>query len=149
MEKKSNKKVIIISCVVLAVLVAAFGIIYYSTRPEKTPEPASSSNISSVAESGEKVASKNITVEIVFSADNKKTVEISTDAEYLSEALNEQNLIEGTTSEYGLFITTVDGVTAGDGEWWCIKKDGEMTPTGADTTPIADGDKFELELSTY
>lgn len=131
MEKKSNKKIIIISCVALAVLIAAFGIIYCVTRPETA------------------AGSKTINVDIVFAADNTKTVEINTDAEYLGDALKEKNLIEGTKSEYGLFITSVDGVAAGDGQWWCIKQNGEMTPSGADTTPIKDGDTFTLELSTY
>lgn len=131
MEKKSNKKLIIISCVVLAVLVAAFGILYCVTRPSTQK------------------GAKNISVEIVFSESNTKSVEINTDAEFLRGALEEQNLITGDESDYGLYITAVDGVAAGDGEWWCVTKDGVMTPTGVDTTPIADGDKFELTLSTY
>lgn len=131
MEKNSNKKLIIISCVVLAAIIAAFGIIYFVTRPDT------------------QVGAKNISVEIVFSDTNKKTVEINTDAEFLRGALEEKNLITGEESDYGLYITAVDGVTAGDGEWWCITKDGVITSTGVDTTPIADGDKFELTLSTY
>lgn len=131
MEKKSNKKLIIISCVALAAIIAVFGIIYIVTRPDT------------------QVGAKTISVEIVFSEDNKKTVEINTDAEFLRGALEEKNLITGDESDYGLYITAVDGVTAGDDEWWCITKDGVMTSTGVDTTPIADGDKFELTLSTY
>lgn len=131
MEKKSNKKLIIISCVALAAIIAVFGIIYIVTRPDT------------------QVGAKTISVEIVFSEDNKKTVEINTDAEFLRGALEEKNLITGQDSDYGLYITAVDGVAAGDNEWWCITKDGVMTSTGVDTTPIADGDKFELTLSTY
>lgn len=131
MENKSNKKLITISCIVLAAIIVAFGIIYFVTKPDI------------------QVGTKNISVEIVFSENNKKTVEINTDAEFLREALEENNLITGEESDYGLYITAVDGVAAVDNEWWCITKDGVMTSTSVDTTPIADGDKFELALSTY
>ena len=65
------------------------------------------------------------------------------------DALDEQKLIEGTESEYGIYIKTVDGITANEEnqEWWCITKGGETLFTGADTTPIADGDHFELTLT--
>ena len=95
---------------------------------------------------------KTITVDIVTPAGdttNTKTVTIHTDAEYLRGALDEQKLIEGTESEYGIYIKTVDGITANEEnqEWWCITKGGETLFTGADTTPIADGDHFELTLT--
>ena len=72
-----------------------------------------------------------------------------TDAEYLGEVLTENGLAEGTESAYGLFITTVDGETADDSlqQWWCITREGEMLSTGADQTPIADGEQYELTLT--
>ena len=62
-----------------------------------------------------------------------------------------EGLAEGETGPYGLLITTVDGETAQDSlrQWWCITRGGERVDTGADTTPIADGDHFELTMSTY
>ncbi len=49
-----------------------------------------------------------------------------------------------------LFITTVDGETADDSQqqWWCITKGGEMLMTGAGETPVADGETYELTLTT-
>ena len=32
-------------------------------------------------------------------------------------------------------------------QWWCFTKGGEMLETGVDTTPIADGDAFEITLT--
>ena len=45
----------------------------------------------------------------------------------------------------------MDGETAQDSlrQWWCITKGGEKVDTGVDATPIADGDHFELTMSTY
>ena len=71
-----------------------------------------------------------------------------TDAAYLGELLEADGLISGEDGQFGLFITEVDGETADDQaqEWWCITKGGEMVNTSVDTTPIEDGDEFELTL---
>ena len=65
------------------------------------------------------------------------------------EVLTENGLAEGTESAYGLFITTVDGETADESlqQWWCITREGEMLSTGADQTPIAHGEQYELTLT--
>ena len=57
--------------------------------------------------------------------------------------------MEDNQSAYGLYILTADGETADEDnqEWWCITQGGEQLNTGADQTPIADGDRFELTLT--
>ena len=93
---------------------------------------------------------KELDVQVVYADASSKDFHLSTDAAYLGEALKEAELIEGEDGPYGLFITAVDGVTA-DGslqQWWCVTKEGESVVTGADTTPIEDGDHFELTLKT-
>ena len=94
---------------------------------------------------------KTVVVEVVHSDESTKEFTYHTSAEYLGEVLLAEQLVEGEQSTYGLFITTVDGETAQDSlrQWWCITKDGKQTETGADTVPIADGDHFELTMSTY
>ena len=93
---------------------------------------------------------KQITAQVVGVDGASKEFAIQTDSEYLRGALEEQNLIAGDESEYGLFVKTVDGYTADDSkqEWWCFTKGGETMMTGVDTTPIADGDHFEITLTT-
>lgn len=120
---------LVIGFVVLALVVAAVAVIYVQTRPE--PE----------------VGDKTITVKIVYD-EVDTAVEINTDAEYLRAALEEKDLIKGDESEYGLFIKEVNGRKADDAkqEWWCITKGSETVMTGVDTTPIADGDTFEVTL---
>jgi len=129
---KTNKKGLIIALIALVLVVAAILTTYLVLRPQ----PAA--------------GSKTITVEVVFADGSDKTHTIHTDAEYLSGALETTNLASGQTSSMGLFITTVDGVTADDSQqqWWCITKGGEAVMTGADQTPIADGDHFEITLTT-
>ena len=130
--KRNQKKIIAVGAIVLAALIVVFGIVYFMTKPD--------------TQSG----SKQITVSVIFADSTEKTHEISTDAEYLRGALEEKNLISGDESEFGLFVTTVDGVTVDSSkeEWWCFTKGGESLMSGVDTTPIADGDSFEITLTT-
>lgn len=92
---------------------------------------------------------KTIVVEVVHADETAKEFTYHTSEEFLGPVLLSEGLAEGEQSTYGLFITTVDGETAEGNQWWCITRDGQMVETGADTTPIADGDHFELTMSTY
>ena len=60
-----------------------------------------------------------------------------------------RGLIAGEESSYGLYVETVDGETADEGnqEWWCLTKGGEMWNYGVDDTQIEDGDAFEFTLT--
>ena len=129
-QKKSNKK-IWLAVAALVVAVAVVLGIYFVTRP--APQQGG----------------KTITVQVVLLEGEPSDFTIQTDEEYLLGALESIDLIEGSESEYGLFVTTVNGVTVDDSkqQWWCFTQDGEMLMTGVDTTPIADGDHFEITLT--
>ena len=129
--KTNNKKAIIIACIVLAVIAAAFAVIY--TQCIAAPVGGS----------------KEITVSIIHADETEKTEIINSDAEYLREALEEKNLILGTESDLGLYVLTVDGETVDEAnqEWWNFTKQGEMLTTGVDMTPVTDGDHFEITFT--
>ena len=129
-QKKSNKK-IWLAVAALVVAVAVVLGIYFVTRP--APQQGG----------------KTITVQVVLLEGEPSDFTIQTDEEYLRGALESIDLIEGSESEYGLFVTTVNGVTVDDSkqQWWCFTQDGEMLMTGVNTTPIADGDHFEITLT--
>ena len=62
-----------------------------------------------------------ITVEVINKAGESKEHEIKTTGTTLADALLEAGLVEGTTDEYGLYITTVDGELAdysADQSYW-------------------------------
>ena len=129
---KGNKKTLF-AVAALAVVAALMLGLWYFTRPQ-TQEGA-----------------KTVVVEVVHGDGSAREFTYHTDLEYLGELLLAEKLVEGEEGACGLFITTVDGETAQDSlrQWWCITKDGEQADTGADATPIADGDHFELTMSTY
>ena len=129
-QKKSNKKIWLAAAALVAAVAVVLGI-YFVTRP--APQQGG----------------KTITVQVVLLEGEPSDFTIQTDEEYLRGALESIDLIEGSESEYGLFVTTVNGVTVDDSkqQWWCFTQDGEMLMTGVDTTPIADGDHFEITLT--
>lgn len=87
-----------------------------------------------------------ITVEVT-AEDKTVTFTIHTDGTTLRQALEENSLIAGDESDYGLYVKTVDGMTAdydADGLYWAFYKSGEYLMTGVDTAEIADGEQYEL-----
>lgn len=127
MKKKSG---LIAGIVILILLCIGAGVLYQ--------------NMKSAASEGE----KHITVTVIHGDQTENVFEFDTDAKYLGEVLESENLVDGESGEYGLFITTVDEETADDSkqQWWCITKGGEQVNTSADQTPVSDGDAFELTL---
>ncbi|WP_417043964.1 DUF4430 domain-containing protein [Dysosmobacter sp.] len=125
------RKKLLIGCGALVVACLLAAVLYIQTQPGTTE------------------GAKAIDVVVVHGDGTEATFQYQTDAEYLGDVLTENGLVEGTESSYGLFITTVDGETADDSlqQWWCITREGEMLSTGADQTPIADGEQYELTLT--
>lgn len=93
---------------------------------------------------------KSITLTVVHGDGASKDFTIETSQEMLGAALQDEKLIEGDESEYGLFVTTVDGETADSSQqqWWCLTAGGETVTTGVDSTPVEDGGKYEFTLTT-
>lgn len=130
MKTKKNKLTSLYAAAIILLLLLAA--VYVANKPKTTE------------------GSKEIVVVVDIPNEDSQDFIINTDDEFLSQALEEEDLIKGTKSEYGLFITEVNGRVADDTkqEWWCITKDGADVFTGADTTPIADGDHYEITLKT-
>ena len=129
-NKKPMNKNLLAGVLALVLVVAALIGVYFATRPATS------------------AADKTITATVVANGE-EEAFTIHTDEEYLRGALESIDLIAGEESEYGLFVTTVNGITADDAnqEWWCFTKGGESLNTGVDSTPIADGDAFEITLT--
>ena len=75
--------------------------------------------------------------------------EIHTDKETVGEALKELELIDGEEGEYGLYVKTVNGITADydkDGVYWAFYINGEYAQTGIDATAITEGDNYSLKV---
>lgn len=74
---------------------------------------------------------------------------INTNAATVGEALQALNLIDGEEGDYGLYIKTVNGVTAdydADGTYWAFYIDGEYAMTGVDATAVEPGAAYALRV---
>lgn len=130
-EQKRNHGKIVIAAVCLATAAAVLLLVWRLASPGGT--------------AGE----KRITVEVVHGDGSSRDVALTTAEEYLGQALVSGGVVEDNQGPYGLYILTADGETADEGaqEWWKVTKSGEMVNTGADATPIADGERYELTLT--
>lgn len=174
MSNKNNRKAIIAVAILLVLVLGAI-IAWFALRPaaperhpaaavteepaaaaQQTAEPAEAEAQAEPAEApaeGESAEPAKaeadevtITVSVTHADGSEKEFVITTAALNLREALEQENLVQGDESEYGLFVTTVDGegTDSDKQEWWCFTKGGEMMMTGVDDTLIADGDHYEI-----
>ncbi len=134
------KKILsLILAAVLAISLVACG----GKAGDASSAPASSSAapVSSAAEAPK----AHLTVAVTYADGKTETFSIDTAAKTLRAALEQENLIEGEESQYGLFVQKVNGVAAAENAYWAFYQGGEYLMTGVDTTPVADGDTFEIK----
>ncbi len=97
--------------------------------------------------------SKDITIEVVNKAAESTVYELSTDAEFLRQAMDEAEGLtyDGTESEYGLMVSTVNGEVADysvDCSYWSFYVNDEYCNYGIDTQPVMDRDAFSIVYTT-
>ena len=88
---------------------------------------------------------------VVTDLEGKETTfEYTSDAATVGDALLAEGLIAGDVGEYGLYIKTVNGITADwdkDQTYWAFYIDGEYATTGVDATEITEGAVYSLTLT--
>lgn len=127
-----QKKKTLLAVAVLVIVAAALLLVWRLTAP--------------AGEAG----AKTVTVQVVHGDGTARDFTLETEEAYLGPAMIAEGVVEDNQGPYGLYILTADGETADEGaqEWWKLTKDGEMVNTSADSTPIADGEHYELTLTT-
>lgn len=88
------------------------------------------------------------TVTLTVTAGEKSiVVTIKTNAETLGEALRDTAFATGDESEYGLYVKTVNGITADydiDMSYWGLLQNGEYTAFGVDGAELGENTAFEF-----
>lgn len=133
MKQKKTKK-ILLSVLAVIVVVAALVAAYVAFKPGTTK------------------GAKTITIAVVDNESKETDYEVHTDAEFLKQAMDEaQGLTySGDESDYGLMVTTVNGVTAvydTDGAYWSFYVNDEYCNYGIEAQPVNDGDAFKIEYT--
>lgn len=135
--KKQGSKKLLIGGIIMALLIVCFAAVYFIFVPKPTE------------------GSKAITLTVVDDAKEETAYSINTDAEFLREALDGVKglTVEGTEGEYGLYIESVNGLTAESGSdsgtYWAIYVNGEYGQYSLDTQPVTDGDNYSLVYESY
>ena len=123
-----NKK-LLIAAGVLILLVAVLAGVYLMNRPDVA------------------AGAKEISVTVVHADGSEKQFLYHTDEAYLGPVLLAEGLAEGENGPYGLTIYVVDGERADWNEnqsYWALYVGQEYATTGADSTPVSDGDSYRL-----
>lgn len=131
MEQRKMNVRLILSRMLLLVLVAVMALTTVSCGEQ--------------VEEGE----KTFTFEVVTLAGETSSFTVTTEKETVGDALLEDGLIEGEQGPYGLYVKTVNGITADydvDGTYWAFYVGGEYAMTGVDQTPVEDGATYAFKV---
>ena len=93
----------------------------------------------------------SFTLEIVDKDGKKITATIKCDDTIVGDALQAYGIIAGEEAEYGLYIKSVNGITADydkDGSYWAFYVNGEYAVTGVDMAEIENGATYTLAVET-
>ena len=93
--------------------------------------------------------STEFSLTVVDQEGSETQFEIHTDKATVGEALLELGLIDGEESEYGLYVKTVNGITADydkDGTYWAFYINGEYASSGVDSTEITEGESYSFKV---
>lgn len=96
----------------------------------------------------------SITVEVRDADGNVSAYNGKTNAENLYDAIADVDgvTLDGYESDYGFYITAVNGITADyetDGAYWSIYVNGEYGSYGVESQPVADGDTYTFAYEIY
>lgn len=87
----------------------------------------------------------------VFADGSSHAYKVHTDKTTVGDALVDLGIIDGEDGPYGLYIKSVEGVTADydtDGTYWAFYVDGEYAAVGISETEIGSAASYELRVET-
>ena len=167
MNKTKMNKRSFLSLILCTVLIAALALcIIGCTDSGEAETPETSANAAAtVADAadtpdGEGTTASDVTVKgegntvfyfnVVDGEGNTTKFEIHTDATTVGEALLALDLIQGEDGDYGLYVKTVNGITADyetNGTYWAFYVGDDYGMTGVDLTEITPGATYAFKVS--
>ena len=164
MQKKCNKKLLSLILSTMLIVAMAFSMTACGGNNTETPNTQGQSQVGGAEQetqtgSAENDAKDDKTVlgkgAVVFNfvvvdgEGNEKTFEIHTDKTTVGDALFEVELIEGEEGAYGLYVKTVNGITADydvDQTYWAFYINDAYATSGVDTTPVTEGESYSFKV---
>ena len=86
---------------------------------------------------------------VVDKEGNTTYFEIHTDETIVGDALLALDLIAGDAGPYGLYVKTVNGITADydvDATYWAFYINDAYATSGVDTTPVTEGESYSFRV---
>ena len=151
MKFKNNRKMTSWIICMMLIVSMTFSAIGCSTN-EQSENNQPSTEVQNLDAATEQVLGEGQTqfmFTVVDKDGNATNFEIHTDKETVGDALLEVELIAGEESEYGLFVKTVNGITADydvDQTYWAFYVNDEYASSGVDTTAIEDGKIYSFKV---
>lgn len=147
MMRKTNLKKVL-SFLLCVVLIAAMALSATGCSGKKTAETVDGTTVYA---NGDVVGegAKQFSLVIADKEGNEIQLEIHTDRDMVGDALLDNQIVAGEESQYGLYVKTVNGITAdydADGVYWAFYIDGEYAMTGVDATEITEGAVYSLRV---
>lgn len=151
MRFKSNKRITSWLLCMMLIVAMAFTTVGCGTKDNGGINQPSTEALGST-ETGSNILGEGQTkfaFVVVDKDGNETSFEIHTDKTTVGEALLEVDLIAGETSEYGLYVKTVNGITADydvDQTYWAFYVNGEYATAGVDSTSIEEGATYSFKV---
>lgn len=164
MQKKCNRKLLSLILSTMLIVAMAFSMTACGGNNQEKPNTEGQSQVggteqdsqlgnaeSDTQQSGN-ILGKGQTVfnfVVVDKDGNETKFEIHTDKTTVGEALLEVEIIEGEDGPYGLYVKTVNGITADydvDQTYWAFYINGEMAMTGVDATNVEAGATYSFKV---
>ena len=164
MTRKSNKKLLSLILSMMLIVAMAFNMTACSDNNQEKPNTEVENQEdntewevqSDVAENNTEkeatVLGEGATVcyfLVVDGEGNETAFEIHTDKTTVGDALLEVELIAGEAGDYGLYVKTVNGITADydvDQTYWAFYINNEMAMTGVDATDVEAGATYSFKV---
>ena len=141
----------VLSAVLCLALIAATALTFTACKNEEPPASAPASSTATVEpkDLGEGATAFNL--QVVDKGGNTTDFVIHTDEKTVGAALQKVELIQGEMGDYGLYVKTVNGITADydvDKTYWAFYIDGAYAMTGVDKTDIVAGATYALKIES-
>lgn len=143
---KNQKILSFVLCLILATALCITGCSSDNdTRTKDTAQSSPVSTESTILGEGNTV----FTFSVTDKEGNETSFEIHTDKETVGDALLELGLIEGDMGDFGLYVKTVNGITADydtDQTYWAFYINDEYAMSGVDSTAVTAGEHYAFKV---
>lgn len=143
--RKCFEKICVRISAVMLIMAMCFAVCACGNKPAANNATTTTEVATNVVGEG----SVQFAFEVVDADGNTEMFTVNTDKKTVGEALLECDLIAGDDSEYGLYVKTVNGITADydvDGTYWAFYIDGEYASTGVDQTDVVAGATYSFKV---